>query len=243
MNRRLPVVLSRTAGFGLLALFALAGGVATARAAGAAVPDSNTAKVTGPANAAQGRERDLGGGLVYFRMHHLPADLPPRENGRVPPCVVDLRYVRTDSAGAAAFGFWIGFRASLRTPVFVLANRETDGALLASARAHATSGGVLLVGIPGDNFQPDIAVTATDVVEKQAYDAFDHGATIASLLTDYPGKVRYDERSLGKERAVEPAATEPAADAAPAAAPVTQVDPVLQRAVHLHRALVAMKKL
>jgi hypothetical protein len=242
MNRRFPVVLSRPAGLLVLALFAIAGALETGRAAGAAA-DSTTAKVTGPANAAQGRERDLGGGLVYFRMHHLPGDLPPRENGRVPPCVVDLRYVRTDSAGATAFGFWIGFRASLRTPVFVLANRETDGALLASARAHATAGGVLLVGIPGANFEPDISVTATDEVERQAYDAFDHGATIASLLTDHPGKVRYDESSLGKERAVEPAATEPASDAAPAAAPVTVVDPVLQRAVHLHRALVAMKKL
>jgi hypothetical protein len=235
MNRRRPLVLRRGGAPWLLAGLLLGGVSLVARGAATATP--------GATNAAQGRERDLGQGLVYFRVRKLPADLPPAEVGRPPPCVIDLRYVRTDSAGAAAFGFWIGARASVRTPVFVLANPETDGALLASARAHATAGGVLLVGIAGNHFQPDVAVTAAADVEQRAYEAFEKGATIASLLTDHPGKVRYDESSLGKERQAEPAVPEPGVEAAEPARPEPVVDPVLQRAVHLHRALVAMKKL
>lgn len=237
MNRRCPLVSLRGPGLRLLAGFVL-GSLAGARIEAAAPAAGPTAT-----NAAQGRERDLGEGLVYFRVHQLPADLPPPESGRVPPCVVDLRYVRTDSAGAAAFGFWVGGRATLRSPVLVLVNRQTDAALLASARAHATAGGVLLVGIPGRNFQPDVAVTAAEETEQLAYDAFEQGATIASLLTDFPGKIRYDENSLGKERSAEPALPEPGTEAAASLRPATVVDPVLQRAVHLHRALVALKKL
>ena len=38
-------------------------------------------------------EREVGAGLIYIRVHKLPEDLPPRPVGRVPPCIVDLRYV------------------------------------------------------------------------------------------------------------------------------------------------------
>lgn len=236
MMRRNPLVSGRTCGAGLLAGFVLAS-VILARGEGAPVPPPPS-----PVNAAQGRERDLGQGLVYFRIHQLPADLPPAERRRPPPCVVDLRYVRTNPAGAAAFGFWISGRATPRSPVLVLVNRQTDAALVASARTHATAGGVLLVGIAGDNFEPDITVLAAEEAEKSAYDAFEKGATIASLITDNPGKIRYDENSLGKDHRAESVA---AAEAPVAAAevPALPVDPVLQRAVHLHRALVAMKKL
>src|SRR5688500_1773896 len=34
-------------------------------------------------------ERELGTGLVYFRVHTLPDDLPAKPAGRVAPCIVD----------------------------------------------------------------------------------------------------------------------------------------------------------
>ena len=203
--------------------------------AGAATPPTPPAT-----NAAQGRERDLGQGLIYHRLQSLPLDLPPKEGPRAPVCVVDLRYLKTDPAGAAAFGFWIGGRATPRAPVFVLANDVTDGALLAAVRTHAASGAVNLIGVPGINFQPDVAVKSTADAERQAYEAFERGATMASLLTDNPGKVRFDETSLGKEHPVLP--SEPDLAARPEV-PGPVVDLTLQRAVHLHRGLLALKKL
>jgi len=190
-------------------------------------------------NAADGRERDLGQGLLYYRMHALPDDLPPPERGRIPPCVIDLRYLRTDEAGVAAFAGWVAGRASARTPVFILANEETEAGL---RRVGITAAGVFRIGIARGDFQPDIAVSATPQNERRAYDAFQAGATIASLLTDHPGKIRFDETTLGKDHRSGPGPRTVAVDR-PGAEDGPPVDAVLQRAVHLHRGLVAMKKL
>jgi hypothetical protein len=168
--------------------------------------------------------------------------LPGNAGSRPPPCVVDLRYVRTDRAGTAAFQKWVTDRASVYAPVFVLANGDTDGELLALLRSHEWAPGLMTVGIPSRNFRPDVAVEATAAEERTAYDAFEKGATIASLIEDYPGKIRYDETSLGKDRRADLPAR-PAADAAKDNAPSRKVDPALQRAVHLHRGLVALKKI
>src|SRR5262245_34751309 len=86
-----------------------------------------TAPAASPAaNAAEGRERDLGMGLAYYRIHQLPADLPASEGSRPPACVVDLRYARADAAGAKAFQGWLAVRVSQHSPVLVLANSDTD---------------------------------------------------------------------------------------------------------------------
>src|SRR5437867_121341 len=61
-------------------------------------------------------EHDLGRGLGYFRIHSLPFDLPTAEILRGKSCVVDVRYLRTDRDGAAAFLAWLKFRASARAP-------------------------------------------------------------------------------------------------------------------------------
>jgi hypothetical protein len=211
---------------------------------GCLLPLALPAQVANPApaaNAAQGRERDLGMGLAYHRIRALPADLPPEAGSRPPPCVVDLRYVRTNRAGITAFQKWVMGRTSVYSPVLVLANGDTDGELLALLRDHAWAPGLMTVGIATRNFRPDVVVAATATEERAAYDAFDQGATMASLLDDNPGKIRYDETSLGKDRRAEQPARP--ADGAKENAPVRKVDSVLQRAVHLHRALVALKKI
>jgi hypothetical protein len=192
-------------------------------------------------NAAEGRERDLGLGLAYYRIHQLPEDLPASDGPRTPACVVDLRYVRTNGAGAKAFQNWLLGRATARSPVFVLANADTDGAVLAALKDRDPSGGVMLIGSANRNFRPDVAVNVTPEVDRQAYDAFEKGATIASLLNDNPGKIRYDETSLGKDRRAEPPAR-PAGEGKDVVTPPA-VDPVLQRAVHVHRGLLALRKL
>ena len=203
--------------------------------AGAAAPPAT--------NAADGRERDLGLGLAYHRVHQLPADLPPPEGPRAPACVVDLRYVRSDGAGAKAFETWLASRATRRAPVFVLANGETASGVVAAFRQREPAAGVMVIGIPDGEFLPDVAVVGTAEAERRAYDAFENGATIASLLTDNPGKLRYDETSLARDRRTELRGRGAGEGSAKEGPPPPPVDAALQRAVHLHRALVALGKI
>jgi hypothetical protein len=182
-------------------------------------------------------ERELGTGLVYFRVHTLPDDLPAKPAGRVAPCIIDIRYVRADAGAATAFSEWLKARATTRTPVFVLANANTALPLLKVLAGHERGKGIVVVGIERAPFRPDIAVKATPEDERRAYDALEEGAAISTLLTDNPDKARNDEASLSKDRLAEAAAEASGKKVSP------PIDATLQRAMHLHRALVALKKI
>lgn len=188
-------------------------------------------------------ERDLGQGLKLYRVHALPADLPPNPSGegRVPPCVVDVRYVRADEDAATALQAWLRFRAKPRSPVFVLANAETSLPLLRALSERELGGGIVLIGVPSRNLQPDIVVRTTAENERRAYDALEKGTPVTALLTDNPDKVRNDEASLSRDRLAE-ASADAAADADAPKGEVP-IDATLQRAVHLHRALLALRKI
>jgi hypothetical protein len=97
-----------------------------------------------------------------------------------------------------------------------------------------------VVGIERAPFRPDVPVKASVEEEQRAYDALEKGAPLSALLTDHPNKVRNDEASLSKDRLAEASAD--AADPANKEAP-PPIDATLQRAVHLHRALVALRKI
>ena len=182
-------------------------------------------------------ERDLGQGLRYVRIHELPADLPANPAGTPPACVVDVRYVPAGRDAAAAFSAWLKFRASLRSPVLVLANRETSADLRRALNEPHRGTGIALLGIAGPGFEPDVAVRSTPENEKIAYDALEKGTLLPTLLADHPDKIRNDEARLAK--AAEALADEevPVADK-----PVVPVDATLQRAVHLHRSLGALRR-
>lgn len=188
-------------------------------------------------------ERDLGQSLVYHRVHVLPADLPAMGTARKRACVLDLRYVHGDAAAATALQAWIKFSASTRTPVFVLVNADTDAVLLHSFTEQGPVNGVMTVGIAGGKFHPDLVVHNSPENERRAYDALENGAAIVTLLTDNPDKMRNDEASLSKDRLAE-AAADSAADALAKNRPAPPpVDVALQRAMHMHRALVALHKI
>ena len=190
-------------------------------------------------------ERDLGQGLGYVRLKQLPADLPASESGRAKPSVLDARYVAADADAATAFAAWLKFRATLRAPVFVLVNTDTSPALRTALKAHDPASGVVVIGVTSGQFKPDSAVTVSPEEERRAYDALADGATVEALLADNPGKVRNDEASLakGQNNDLPPVPVELPGDAPPAKRNGPPVDVALQRAVHLHRALVALKRL
>jgi hypothetical protein len=185
-------------------------------------------------------ERDLGQGLAYFRAKRLPADLPAQPAGKAPPCVIDVRYAEADEVAATTFAAWLRFRATPRTPVFVLANAATSAALLEALAGRGP--GVVTIGIAGGRFRPDSAVRAGADDERRAYDALENGAAPGALLADHPDKVRRDEASLVRSQNGDTPADLPPENAAARRPPAT-IDAALQRAVHLHRAMVALKKL
>jgi hypothetical protein len=184
--------------------------------------------------------RDLGQGLTYYRVHELPADQPSPLTGRPGACVLDLRYAKSDAPSAVTLRDWIKFNVTQHTPVFVLENAETDTALLAALPGGGQAGILVLAPISKSVF-PDIAVHVTGAQDRKAYDALEKGADIKSLLSDDPEKPRVDEAYLEKEHIADSDAPETASDKPAPARPLT--DPVLQRAVQLHRGLLALKKI
>jgi hypothetical protein len=202
--------------------------------------------------------RDLGEGLVYFRISTLPADLPTAEAARKQPCVLDVRYVRGDPSAGTALDAWLKFHATSRTPVLLLINAETEATVLASLAARLPAAGLVVIGTASPGLTPDLVLKITPTEERRAYDALATGATIESLLNDNPTKIRDDEARLVKDyaRRPDPAAptVAPLTDDYPSAATdserttsnkpsVAPIDSALQRAVHLHRALKALKKI
>ncbi|MBL9201880.1 MAG: hypothetical protein JNL39_15325 [Opitutaceae bacterium] len=189
-------------------------------------------------------ERDLGQGLAYVRVKRLPADLPAHSAGPARPCVIDVRYTEADAVAATTFAAWLGFRATPRAPMLVLANTATSPALLDALARPGARPSVIVIGAPGARFAPDLAVSSTAAEERTAYDALENGAAPDTLLADFPDKVRNDEASLVRGQSgpgETPADAPPEGPAERRSAPV--IDAALQRAVHLHRALVALRKL
>jgi hypothetical protein len=187
-------------------------------------------------------ERSVGHGLIYYRVREAPADLPAKPAARVPGCVLDLRYLAGDVTVADAVGAWLQDRATVRAPVFVLVNAQTSGPLLNLLARFERGRGVLVVSAAFPGFKPDSAVKTSVEEERRAYEALEKGTPIASLLTEHPDKVRNDEASLSRDRLAE-AAADAAADAMDGDAPPPPIDYALQRAVHLHRALLALRKI
>ncbi len=188
-------------------------------------------------------ERDLGQGLRYFRLKQLPSDLPAqKEPGPAAPCVVDVRYLPADAESAATFDAWLRFRATPRAPIFLIANSETSPALLRLLAQRETGAGIVLVGARSRQFEPDIAVHVSSEQEQRAYAALTESVPVSALLTDNPDKVRNDEASLSRDRLAEASAEATSSDPA-ANRSRPPLDVALQRAVHLHRALLALKKI
>ena len=201
------------------------------------------------AAAAEQLARDLGKGLAYSRVHARPADLPAAtvKPGAV---VLDLRYARADAGATAALGTWLKSR-NAAAPVFVLLNAETAPVVLAYFTSHDPGNGLVTLGVTSPAFTPDLALKISPVAERTAYEALEHGTPVETLLTDPSAKPRHDEAAIAQERtaaADDSAASDtdlagPADTAATPATPAPVIDYVLLRAVHLHRALLALRKL
>ena len=194
----------------------------------------------GPACPAATLVRDLGKGLTYFRMRDIPQDQPSPASGRPGACVLDLRYAKADETGASVLKDWVLFNVSPKAPVFILENAQTDPALLAVLPAKGPPGLVVLAPVSA-RIAPAIAVQVSPEDDRKAYNALEKGADVMTLLSDFPDKPRIDEAYLEKEHIADSDSPDIPTDKPLPPRPL--VDAMLQRAVQLHRGLLALKKI
>lgn len=184
--------------------------------------------------------RDLGEGLTYLGITSLSVDLSA--SGAVPAgaCVLDLRYAAGGEAEAAALAAWFKVQVRPAKPVFVLANAETAFALRLALVDRAPGSGLMVVGVAGPGLAPDVAVTVAPEQERAAFAALRAGAPLDELLRENRDKIRNDEASLLRER---PVGGDDNPSAPTKAEGTRVIDFTLQRAVHVHRTLLALKRI
>lgn len=191
---------------------------------------------------------DLGQGLSYLRIHSV-ADSEAAVHKAVSGAgalVLDLRYTTANDASAAVLQSVLAGRP-VKVPLFILVSPATPPAL-----SPVISGlPALTLGVNGSLPLPKVIVQTDPTADRFAYDALDAGTALEKLISGKIEKERFDEATLvqgfknGNPDAApvpppDPTAPKPAG-AAEKEPPVPPFDRVLQRAVHLHRALQALK--
>lgn len=191
---------------------------------------------------------DLGQGLSYLRIHSV-ADSEVALRKAVPGAgalVLDLRYATASDESSVTLKTAIAGR-SPNTLLFILVSPATPPGLGPVISASSA----LTLGTAGSLPAPRVVVQTEAITDRRAYDALDAGTPLAKLISGKIEKERFDEATLVQEfkNGNPDAAPLPPPDptvAKPAGTlekepPAPLVDRVLQRAVHLHRALLALK--
>lgn len=187
---------------------------------------------------------DLGRGLTYLRVGDFRADGATlgAQVSTNRPLVVDLRGATASAGEAAEFSAAVARRAG-SLPLMILVGPDTPATLMpALAKLPA---GALTLGIRKAQPAPSLVIEQTEDADRRAYAAWQNGTALEVLINGKLEKSRFDEAALVKEfqsghgTVTPPAAPNPAAK--PEGEPAALADRVLQRAVHLHRALIALR--
>jgi hypothetical protein len=185
---------------------------------------------------------DLGEDLRYVRLERLSEDLPVLEQTwATASTAIDARGVSADETSARALAAALKKSAPSKLRL-VLVNADTAPALLAALPRQTP--GVLILGPQGTAAALDLGVETTLEADRRAVAALARGAAPATVLPSPAEKTRQDEASLVRERhGASAAPTAPAEPAVPRAeTPAAPLDLVLQRALQLHRALLALRR-
>ena len=226
---------------GRMRLFALAAGIVSLAAAARAA-DATAAAFTA----------DLGNGLGYIRLPD--ASVIAKFEGTQ---VVDLRFADALEESAEGLARHLQTAARGGATLFVLVNSATDPFLRRElASVQGTAQRLLFIGAATPELAPEIVTTPDPEEERRACDAIAAGTSPAGLITETLDKRRFDEAELVRNHANggggEDGSTNGDADAGPTkaqseadsdATPVPPKDLSLQRAVFLHRALIALGRL
>jgi hypothetical protein len=180
-------------------------------------------------------------GLTYLRISSLTQSARELDAALLQPAplVLDLRYTADEPDAANVLR--VLNRQPRKPALYVLVSPATPKALGEILATAATP--VTLLGIKGSRPEPAVVVAQSAADDRRAYDALAAGTPLAELISGKVEKDRFDEASLVTEfkngnHDAHPPETPAGGKAAPAA---PLVDRVLQRAAHLHRALLALK--
>ena len=198
---------------------------------------------------------DLGGGLSYLRVHALDDSAKGltstiREHEFL---VLDLRNATVTAESGDLIRIALNARES-KQPVFILVSPATPKALAESLMEIANK--CLTLGVKDSIPTPQVIIDQPAATDRLAYEALESGQKLDSLISGKIVKERFDESALMKEfasgntNAAPPLSPDPTAKpasaekkpAATAKPPEQLTDRVLQRAIHLHRALLAIKR-
>ncbi len=191
---------------------------------------------------------DLGQGLAYLRLNDyatvekaVASNLP--ENRAL---VLDLRHAIAGEEEAGRFATALAPRQAA-APLLILVGPGTPSVFAAALAKPPT--GVLTVGVKESVPAPAVIVAQSPEADRRAYDALETGVPLAALINGKLEKDRFDESVLvrefanGSRTAQPPAEPDPSAPRKdPADAPPPLTDRVLQRAIQLHRALLAIRQ-
>ena len=194
------------------------------------------------------RLTDLAPGLAYLRVHALgDATAALRASAPASPLVLDLRYA---TASAESLG---DLRAALAARqagnvLLILVSPATPAAV---AEIIGRTSVPVTLGVPGSQPEPRVVVRTDAAHDRRAYDALDAGTPVATLISGKIEKERFDEATLVQEfkngdpdpqpkETPDPTAPNTGPKAPEKPEPV--IDHVLQRAVNLHRALLALQR-
>ncbi|MDB6114198.1 MAG: hypothetical protein JWQ83_1354 [Lacunisphaera sp.] len=208
----------------------------------------SAARANEPAVSPAERLADLGQGLSYLRVHSLagPESALRQTVPDAGAVVLDLRYITATDESAAALRTALAGR-SAAAPLFILVS---PGLPIPVAQVLGNMKGVFTLGIVGSHPEPTVIVKSDAATDRRAYDALEAGTPLDQLISGKVEKERFDEATLVKEfkngnpDAEPPPGPDPTA-AKPAGAPEkvpALVDRVLQRAVHLHHGLQALRR-
>lgn len=239
-----PIGRIRRIGPMLIAVLALASTPPALRAAAAPAPAVKSPGAT-PATVPAGA---LGQNLDYLRVREVPAGLTsakPATNGAL---VLDLRFATVGANNGFSVAAWLNARARTNAPVFVLFNSATQPALLDALAPGYLPSGVITLAPSGTSLPADITIDVDAATDRKAYEAYDKGTALTDLVVTTTAKQRFDEAELIRRDAAADAGGKSAPAATPtrppaSATPPPLVDAVLQRAVQLHRSLLALGRL
>jgi hypothetical protein len=196
-------------------------------------------------------EKDAGDGLKYLRTTDVKADSSAITAALSQAALIlDLRNADTDEIAAEALS------AALDRPVgrahvvrLILINGTTSPLLISAV--GAAHPGVITVGPATPSVTPDVKVAISREDDRRAYEAFNTGTPWEKLISTAPEKSRFDEAALARDHSGANRGSDTAPDApeAPSSTATKEppaatgpIDLVLQRAIQIHRALRALKK-
>jgi len=186
---------------------------------------------------------DLAADLGYLRIHSLAGEREDLAAALQKPraLILDLRYPLDERAAGETLRLLLAQQPA-KSRLYVLVSPATPVPVAGAIAANPDR--LITLGLKGSHPEPLVVVSQTASEDRRAAEALAAGTAPADLISGRIDKERYDEAALMQEfKNGNPEPRPP--ESGPATSdgtPEKLTDRVLQRALHLHRALQALRR-